>query len=459
MRGLGKLFVSGAILLTCITIPVESSFAAPTCSPTISDSAGVRKLTFTNSTACTWTVPAYVTSASTILIVGGGGGGGYYGNAGGGGAGALVVATNFALTPGATFDITAGTGGAGSTAGGGSSGTASSFGSITATGGGAGAGGDTSNGNATRFNNGLTGGSGGGGSSYTGALTSSGGSSNAATSISSPWSAFGSSGAGGSGNLGGGGGGAGGAGSGATGGAGKTYFGTVYAKGGSAAQSVNQLVAGSGNGGNVISTGGTGSSGSITIQYTIPVPIFSYASSSVATVTGVAFGTNTITSTGTPISSYSISPSLPGGVTLNSSTGQLIGAPTALLSSTLFTVTATDSGGGTGTTSITLVITPGPATVTINAISETINKGRSSNIVVTVNTAGKVRFFASGKRIPNCLAVSTVTSGTITATCAWKPITQNATRLTATITPSSNVYTAATSAPLTVLIAKRALFR
>ena len=459
MRGLGRLFVAGAFLLSYVAIPVQSSFAAPACSPASSDSAGVRKLTFTNTTACTWTVPAYVTSASTILIVGGGGGAGYYGNAGGGGAGALLVTTNFALTPGATFDITAGTGGAGSTAGGGSSGTASSFGSITATGGGAGAGGDSSNGNATRFNNGATGGSGGGGSSYTGALSSSGGSSNAATGISSPWTPFGFSGAGGSGNIGGGGGGAGGGGSGSTGGAGKTYFGSVFAKGGSAGQSSNQLVAGSGNGGNVISTGGTGSSASITIQYTIPVPIFSYASFSAATVTGVAFADNTITSTGTPIASYSISPSLPGGVSLNTSTGQLIGAPTALLSSTVFTVTATDSGGGTGTTTMTLVITPGPATITINNISGSINKGRSSNVVVTVNTAGKVRFFASGKRIPNCLAVSTVTSGIITATCAWKPITQNPTALTATITPSSNVYTAATSAPLTVLISKRALFR
>lgn len=459
MRGFSRLFVTGAVLLTFVTIPVENSFAAPACSPASSDSAGVRKLTFTNSTACTWTVPEYVTSASTILIVGGGGGAGYYGNAGGGGAGALVVTTNFALTPGTTFDITAGTGGAGSTAGGGSSGTASSFGSITATGGGAGAGGDSSNGNATRFNNGAAGGSGGGGSSYTGALTSSGGSSNAATGISSPWTAFGFSGAGGSGNTGGGGGGAGGSGSGSTGGAGRTYFGSVFAKGGSAGQSTNQLVAGSGNGGNVISTGGTGSSGSITIQYTIPVPIFSYASSSASTVTGVPFASNSITSTGTPIASYSISPALPSGVSLNTSTGQFTGAPTALLSSTAFTVTATDSGGGTGSTTLTLVITPGPATITINNLSGSINKGKSSNVVATVNTAGKVRFFASGKRIPNCLSVSTVTSGTITATCAWKPTTQNPTALTATITPTSNAYTVATSPPLTVLIAKRALFR
>lgn len=459
MRGVVRTVFIGAFLFSFTALPIQVSHAAPTCSPTSSDSAGVRTLTFTNASTCTWTVPAFVNSASTILIVGGGGGAGYYGNAGGGGAGALVVTTNFALTPGATFDITAGTGGVGSTAGGGSSGTASSFGSVTATGGGAGAGGDSVNGNATRFNNGFTGGSGGGGSSYNGALTSSGGASNASTGISSPWTAYGNSGAGGSGNTGGGGGGAGGAASGSTGGAGRSYFGNVYAKGGSAGQSSNQLIAGSGNGGNVISTGGTGSSGSITIQYTIPVPVFSYASSSASTVTGVPFASNAITSTGTPISSYSISPALPSGVTLNSGTGQLSGSPSALLSSTVFTVTATDAGGGTGSTTLTLTITPGPATITINNLSGSIRKGELSNVIVTVNTSGKVRFFANGKRIPNCLAVSTVTSGSITATCAWKPTIQNPTALTATITPSSNVYTVATSPQLIVLVAKRALYR
>jgi Putative Ig domain len=459
MRKVSRYLIAGLLLVSTSLLPLSSGSAAAACSPTISDSLGVRKLTFTNSTACTWTVPANVTLASTILIVGGGGGGGYYGNAGAGGAGAVVVATNFALTPGSTFDITAGTGGAGSTAGGGSSGTASSFGSVIATGGGGGAGGDEVNGAATRFNNGLTGGSGGGGSSYNSVPTSSGGGTNAATGISSPWSAFGNSGAGGSGGAGGGGGGAGAAASGGTGGAGKVYFGSTFAKGGSAGQGSNTPVTGSGNGGNVFSGGGTGSSGSITIQYTIPVPAFSYATSSPTTTTGVAFPANAITSTGTSIVSYSISPSLPAGVTFETTTGQLLGAPTVLLSSTVFTVTGTDSGGGTGTTSLTLSITAGPASISINNISNPIYKGVTVNVIATVNTAGKVRFFAGGKRISNCLAITTITSGTITATCPWKPAIQSSIKLTATITPTSSTYIAGTSPAATVLVLKRSTTR
>ncbi len=459
MRGLGKAVLMGVVLLSSSFIPANVSHAAAPCNPSSSDSLGVRTLTFTNSTTCTWTVPAYVTSASTILIVGGGGGAGYYGNAGGGGAGALVVTTNFSLTPGNTFDIIAGTGGAGSTAGGGTNGNPSSFGSVTASGGGAGAGGDGTNGNATRFNNGKTGGSGGGGSSYTGALDSTGGTSNASVGISSPWSPFGNSGANGSGNGGGGGGGAGGAGSSYVGGAGKSYFGNVYAKGGSAGQSTNQLIAGSGNGGNVISTGGTGSSGSITIQYNLPVPIFAYSSASPTTTTGVAFANNPISSTGTPIVSYAISPSLPSGVTLDGSSGQLVGTPTTLLSSTAFTVTATDAASATGTTTLTLSITAGPATISINVIAGPVYKGATTNVIVTLNTSGKVRFFANGKRIPNCLAISSVTSGTITATCPWKPTVQVQTKLTATVTPSGNTFTAGSSQGFLVLPIKRVTTR
>jgi hypothetical protein len=457
MRILFRGFIAGVLFFTSSLFLVEATHAAAACSPASSDSGGVRTLVFTNTATCTWTVPANVTSASTILIVGGGGGAGYYGNAGGGGAGALVVTTNFAMTPGATFDIYAGTGGAGSTAGAGSNGTASSFGGVIATGGGGGAGGDGTNG--TAVNNGKLGGSGGGGSSYNGALNGLGAGSNASVGITSPWTAYGNSGADGSSNVGGGGGGAGsagGVGTRGTGGAGRPYFGNVYAKGGSGAQSVNQLVSGSGNGGNVISTGGTGSSGSVTIQYTIPIPIFAYASTTQTTSAGVAFATNTITSTGTPIVSYSISPSLPSGVTLNSSTGQLSGAPTVLLSPTLFTVTATDSGAMTGTSTLTLSVTTGPASISLSPLTGNFLKGTNINIVATVNTSGKVRFYANGKRIPNCLAVPTVTSGSITATCSWKPPVQSSLKISATITPFGNVFTSATSLLPAINIAKRA---
>ena len=101
----------------------------------------------------------------------------------------------------------------------------------------------------------------------------------------------------------------------------------------------------------------------------------------------------------------------------------------------------------------------GTASISLNAISSSLNKGSSINIVATVSTAGVVRFFAGGKRIPNCLAVSTVTSGTITATCGWKPPLQGSVILTATLTPAFNTYPQVTSAPSVIGISRRTTTR
>ena len=103
----------------------------------------------------TFTVPPGVTSIDVLIVAGGGGGGSRQG--GGGGGGGIVVVSNMAVTPGDTFAVVVGTGGAGGTAGGrGATGANSSFGSNIATGGGGG-GGRTVN------NAGSNGGSGGGG--------------------------------------------------------------------------------------------------------------------------------------------------------------------------------------------------------------------------------------------------------------------------------------------------------
>jgi hypothetical protein len=47
------------------------------------------------------------------------------------------------------------------------------------------------------------------------------------------------------------------------------------------------------------------------------------------------------------VASYSVSPALPAGITLNATTGQIAGTPTASAAPTTYTVTATNSGGST----------------------------------------------------------------------------------------------------------------
>jgi hypothetical protein len=64
-------------------------------------------------------------------------------------------------------------------------------------------------------------------------------------------------------------------------------------------------------------------------------------------------------------------------------------------------------------------------------------KGIPSSIKVASSTAGKVTFWANGKRIGGCINLTTVS---LVATCNWKPAIKGAVRITATITPNLETY-------------------
>jgi VCBS repeat-containing protein len=124
-------------------------------------------------------------------------------------------------------------------------------------------------------------------------------------------------------------------------------------------------------------------------------------------------------------------------------------------------VTVTD-GALTDTQTLTVTITNANEGATINAptISSTLYKGVVETISVTINVAGKVRFFVGGKRISTCK--DRVTSGSYpnnSATCLWKPPITGRQVLTATLTPTDNTFSASTSAPTTVFVMKRGTVR
>ena len=83
-----------------------------------------------------WTAPENISSIDLLVVAGGGGGGGADGM--GGGAGGLIYKEGYSVTPGNTYDIAIGDGGAGG-GGYGEDGENSSFGTIEAWGGGGGA--------------------------------------------------------------------------------------------------------------------------------------------------------------------------------------------------------------------------------------------------------------------------------------------------------------------------------
>jgi hypothetical protein len=142
--------------------------------------------------------------------------------------------------------------------------------------------------------------------------------------------------------------------------------------------------------------------------------------------------------------SFSLSGADAADFAINSSSGVLIfasspdfEAPADSDVNNQYVVIITVSDGAlSDTQTLTVTITNANESASISAptVSGTTNKGISTTITVTLNAAGKVRFFLEGKRISNCLARSTTGSyPNFSATCSWKPPVTGRQSLTASI--------------------------
>jgi hypothetical protein len=363
------------------------------CSPSSQTAGGFTVLTFTNTTACSWSVPAGVTTAD-VLVVGGGGAGGTANNGSGGGGGGGQVNAQPSTPISGAVTIQIGSGGVASTpvgtsTAGGNGGTTtftpSSGSSISATGGSGGASVTTSavgNPSSSGFNGGggaswaapATNGSNGVGGSKGGNALGNGSDSN----LQSGGGGGGSGGAGGNGTTtsggagglgvsnsytgsaifyGGGGGGAkrSATGSAGTGGSGVGGNGGKVGNGSNA--TANSGGGGGGAGGEFI--GGAGAAGVVVVKY-VNAPSISLSSNAISAIIGSAVSSYTVTQGGGAVTSYSI-PSADStaltavGISFNTSTGQISGTPTATLASRSVTITATNAN-GTSTATFSLVV-------------------------------------------------------------------------------------------------------
>ncbi len=185
--------------------------------------------------------------------------------------------------------------------------------------------------------------------------------------------------------------------------------------------------------------------------------------------TGVVTYTATDIDAGASLS-FSLSGTDAADFAINSSSGVLtfatapdFEAPVDSDTNNTYVVVITVSDGelsDTQTLTVTISNANENASISAPAVSGTINKGISTTITVTLNTAGKVRFFLGGKRISNCLAKSTTGSyPNFSATCSWKPPVTGRQSLTASITPTDSSFTSATSASTAVWVTKRASSR
>ena len=126
------------------------------------------------------------------------------------------------------------------------------------------------------------------------------------------------------------------------------------------------------------------------------------------------------------------------------------------------TLNATDLAGNIGIRAINISVTnvSESSSTSPPSVSGSVYKGVVVSLTVTVNTPGKVRFFMDGKRIANCLAVSTTGSyPTYTASCSWKPTVTARHSVTATLTPADNTFSASTSQVGTFWVLKRTTLR
>jgi hypothetical protein len=140
----------------------------------------------------------------------------------------------------------------------------------------------------------------------------------------------------------------------------------------------------------------------------------SYAASPFTLTKGTPMQSASATVTGT-VTSWSISPSLPTGLSLNTSTGAITGTPTEVKAQTDYTITATNNGGSTtGTIKIT-VNDVAPSNLSYAASPFTLTKGTAMTSASPSISGGTVVSWSISAPLPSNLSFNTST-GVISGT-------------------------------------------
>jgi Autotransporter beta-domain/IPT/TIG domain/Putative Ig domain len=153
----------------------------------------------------------------------------------------------------------------------------------------------------------------------------------------------------------------------------------------------------------------------ITVNDVAPSSL-TYSTNPATYTKGTAIANNTPSSSGGAVVSYAVSPALPAGLSLNTSTGVISGTPTAVAAQATYTVTASNSG---GSTTVGVVITVSAALVTTQAVpTTTLTAGTAATPFTPVTASGgfgTLAYALSGGTLPSGLSFST-TTGQITGT-------------------------------------------
>ena len=140
-----------------------------------------------------------------------------------------------------------------------------------------------------------------------------------------------------------------------------------------------------------------------------------YSPSSLTLTKGSAMTTVTPTASGGTVNSWSIAPTLPSGLSFDTSTGAISGTPTVVSSSTSYTVTATNLG-GSGTATVTIQVNDvSPYSIVYSPSSFTLTKGTAMTTATPTASGGTVTSWSISPSLPAGLTFSS-TNGAISGT-------------------------------------------
>jgi outer membrane protein OmpA-like peptidoglycan-associated protein/phosphodiesterase/alkaline phosphatase D-like protein len=125
----------------------------------------------------------------------------------------------------------------------------------------------------------------------------------------------------------------------------------------------------------------------LTIIDTVAAPNISYSTSTINGVVSTAITSLTPSNSGGMVDTWTVSPALPLGLRINSSTGVISGTPTATTASASYTVTGTNGTGGS-TATVTVVVSSAAATVPNAPTIGTATATGSTTATVTYTAPG-----------------------------------------------------------------------
>jgi len=175
------------------------------------------------------------------------------------------------------------------------------------------------------------------------------------------------------------------------------------------------------------------------------VPVISYSPENRTVTNNSIMETLSPTNTGGAITSWSILPLFSHGLDFDDSNGQIYGTPTALLATTMYTITATNTGGSaTANVNITVLLEIQAPLVSYSPEDVSLTRGIDMAVLSPVIDGGAVLTWSILPELPNGLSFGE-TNGSV-----WGASLVNMTRTLYTVQATNSAGTGSTTFNLTV---------